>query len=170
MQNLQKTIYQSGPLSFIEIDTNRGKRVTLDMGGDAVLIIPKMRDGRFVLIKQTRDGKSEPTYEFPSGGIKNSELPIDAAKRELLEEVGAVSNLQFIKIVEPLSGLVRFNLHIFMADILEISDKDKNPDEHETLETIYFTKEELFEKIKSLEIVDGYIMLGLGALMLLNLQ
>ena len=32
-------------------------------------------------------------------------------------------DVKFIKTIEPLSGLVRFNVHIFIADILEISEK-----------------------------------------------
>ncbi len=160
----EKLIYQEGSISFTEIDTARGKRVLLDLGVDAVLVVPRTGDGDYILTVQTRPGKSQPVYEFPSGGINAGENPEDAAARELLEEVGANGDLAFISKVEPLSGLVRFNIYIFSALIREKSDEDISLDENENVSHIVISETELMEKIKDMEVVDGYILLGLGAL------
>lgn len=166
MKDKNKLVYQNGPITFSEIETLRGKRILLDMGSDAVLIIPRLKDGRYVLTTQTRVGKDGATYEFPSGGIKPNESPEAAAARELLEETGAKGKLTFVAKVEPLSGLVKFNIHIFVADIETISESNKALEEHEEVATVEFAEHELMEKIRSLKVVDGYVLLGLGALAL----
>lgn len=166
MTSKKKIIYKSDTLSFSEIETVRGKRVILDMGRDAVLIVPRMTNGDYVVITQVRVGRNSETYEFPSGGIKNGETPEDAAIRELLEETGSSGKMTFIKTVEPLSGLVKFNVHIFRADIRYISEQNKSLDEHEEVNTILLSEKELLEKIRSLEVVDSYLLLGLAAVSL----
>lgn len=166
MKNKNKLIYQNGSITFSEIETLRGKRILLDMGSDAVLIIPRLKDGRYVLTTQTRVGKDGATYEFPSGGIKPNESPEEAATRELLEETGAIGKLTFIAKVEPLSGLVKFNVYVFAADIDSMSESAKALEAHEEVVTVELTEHELMEKIRSLKVVDGYVLLGLGALAL----
>lgn len=160
----ENLIYQSGKISFTEIDTSRGKRVLLDLGIDAVLVVPKTSKGNFILTVQKRVGGNEEVYEFPSGGINEGESPEEAAERELLEEVGAKANLTFIAKVEPLSGLVKFNIHVFIATITDMSDEYLSPDENESVSFVEMSEVELMQKIKSLKIVDGYLMLGLSAL------
>ena len=83
--NNSKIIYSSGPVSLIEFESVRGKRVLLDMGGDAVMIVPRTTRNTYVLTAQKRVGSDALVYEFPSGGIKGGESPEEAAKRELLE-------------------------------------------------------------------------------------
>lgn len=161
-----RLVYKSDLISFYEINTPRGKRVSLDMGCDAVLIVPRTKDGKCILTRQRRIGSESEVYEFPSGGIKSGEEPIDAASRELLEETGAKGILTFVTKVEPLSGLVKFNLSIFLADVEEVSDSNKNLEEHENVETLIVSMDELLQMICSMEVVDGYLLLGLGALYL----
>lgn len=159
-----KIVYTSGPISLKEFETPRGKRVLLDMGGDAVLIVPRTKRGTYILTTQRRIGKTDEVYEFPSGGIKAGERPEVAAARELLEEVGATGKLTPVAKVEPLSGMVKFIVYIFLADIADMSKEKISLEDHEEVSTIELTKEELLQKIKSLEVIDGYILFGLGAL------
>jgi ADP-ribose pyrophosphatase len=137
------------------------------MGGDAVMIVPRTTRNTYILTAQKRVGSDTPVYEFPSGGIKEGESPEEAAKRELQEETGATGTFEFITKVEPLSGLVKFSLYIFVAQVDGIVESDKAPEEHEDISTVELTKEQLVQKMKSLEKVDGYLALGLGALELL---
>lgn len=47
--------------------------------------------GRLVLVKQTRKGKSHPTFELPGGRIHLQESILEGARRELREETGLIA-------------------------------------------------------------------------------
>jgi 8-oxo-dGTP pyrophosphatase MutT (NUDIX family) len=55
---------------------------------DWVNIVPLTDDGRVVLIRQYRPGLDRILWEIPAGCIDAGESPLDAARRELLEETG----------------------------------------------------------------------------------
>ena len=72
---------------------------------DYVVIVASDEDGNYICVKQFRQGIREVTTEFPAGGIErkdgkqygtrdsaSSENALIAAKRELLEETGYVSD------------------------------------------------------------------------------
>lgn len=160
----EKIVYQNGSVSLIEKQTKRGPRVVLTMGMEAVLIVPQLADGAYVLVEQVRPGKHEAVCEFPSGGVEKGESPEEAAIRELKEEVGASGTLRFVTTAEPLSGVVDFKVHIFVAEVQRMADTDKQPDMFEELSTVILSHDELLQKVRSAEVVDGYTLLGLAAL------
>lgn len=55
---------------------------------DWVNIIAITEDGMVVLERQYRHGLGKTCYELPCGVIEDGETPLEAAKRELLEETG----------------------------------------------------------------------------------
>ena len=54
-------------------------------GMNAVLIVPRTHEGKFLLVRQYKHGAQQSVIEFPAG-----ESALIAAKRELYEETGAV--------------------------------------------------------------------------------
>jgi 8-oxo-dGTP pyrophosphatase MutT (NUDIX family) len=54
----------------------------------AIGILPIDNDGNTWLVKQSRYALNQYTWEIPEGGCPHGEEPLDAAKRELEEEVG----------------------------------------------------------------------------------
>lgn len=57
---------------------------------DWVIVIPD--DGEnFLMVRQWRHGEKSLSIEFPGGVIDKGEVPLEAAKRELLEETGATA-------------------------------------------------------------------------------
>ena len=55
---------------------------------DWVNIIAITKDGRMVLERQYRHALGKTCYELPCGVIEQGETPLEAARRELLEETG----------------------------------------------------------------------------------
>ena len=55
---------------------------------DWVNVIAVTQDGKFVFERQYRHGLGKTCYEIPAGVIESGETPLEAAKRELLEETG----------------------------------------------------------------------------------
>jgi ADP-ribose pyrophosphatase len=56
---------------------------------DFAVMIPVMEDGRFLLLRSYRHGPRRVCLNFPGGHLNDdTETPLDAARRELLEETG----------------------------------------------------------------------------------
>ncbi|MEI7590000.1 MAG: NUDIX hydrolase [Deltaproteobacteria bacterium] len=53
-----------------------------------VNVIPITKDGEVVLVEQYRHGTRDITIEIPGGMVEADDTPIQAARRELLEETG----------------------------------------------------------------------------------
>jgi ADP-ribose pyrophosphatase len=52
------------------------------------LVVPVTADGRFVMIREFKPGAGAITLNAPAGGLHAGEDPLEAARRELLEETG----------------------------------------------------------------------------------
>jgi 8-oxo-dGTP pyrophosphatase MutT (NUDIX family) len=57
-----------------------------------VNVVAISADDEILLIKQYRHGIRSVTFEIPGGMVDPGESPLEAAKRELLEETGYISN------------------------------------------------------------------------------
>ena len=71
------------------------EKIIKNGGKNSVIVIAITQDKEYIITFQNRI-KDERIAEFPSGYIENDEDPIEAAKRELQEETGYVSDDLFI--------------------------------------------------------------------------
>ncbi len=107
-------------------------------------------EGKILIIRQYRHGSRTICAELPCGVIDESDSsPLDAAKRELLEETGCASD-RFEKIGKIYANPARQtnHVHCFVAyDVRQVSAQ--NLDEMENIEFEFVDLDTLFELIDS---------------------
>ena len=126
-------------------------------GASAVLPFlsePTSPDPQILLIKQYRYAAEDFLYEVPAGRLDPNELPMDCARRELMEETGCTAaHIEPLYTFYTTPGFIDERIHGFMATGLTRGESRREADEFMTLETL--TLSHALELIKSGEIRDG---------------
>lgn len=106
-----------------------------------VMVLPMDEEGNVFLVKQYRYGVERETLEVVSGGIDEGENPINAAKRELLEETGLMAS-EWIEMgkVDPFTSIVRAPSWLFLAKKLEKTEAHQDDTENIELVKIPFAQ------------------------------
>ena len=82
-----------------------------------VNVVSRTPDGRFVLVRQFRQGSASVTLEIPGGLVDDGEDPAEAAARELEEETGfRPASVRKIGEVNPNPALFANRVHTFLAE------------------------------------------------------
>ena len=138
-------------------DTQPYYRLT---GFDSVICCAMTMKGEFVMVKQFRPNINEYSLEFPAGGLLKNEKPIEAAKREFLEETSF--SLDFIYLGDFRLMMNRTNIkeHIFFG----LNPKNINQSIPEKGIKVHLVKR---QDLTELSISGGYKQLaGLGIIQL----
>lgn len=119
-------------------------------------------DGENVyLVNQYRYALKMKLLEIPAGKREFDEKPIETAKRELFEEIGATAK-DFIYIGEfyPTVGYCEEIIYLYMAKNLKFTNRlHLDPDEFLTV--VKMNYKEALEKVKNNEIKDAKTVIGL---------
>lgn len=145
-------------------------RVRLPDGGEsmreyivhpgAVMIIPRLPDGKLLLERQYRYPHDRVFIEFPAGKIDPGEAALATAKRELAEETGyTASHWTYFAQLHPIVAYCTEAIEIFIADGLE--HVGAALDHGEFLETFSASLEEALQWLDRGEITDSKTMIGL---------
>lgn len=123
----------------------REKLLKNNLDGSAVMIAPQINNEFLVTIEPRVFTEKGVAVSFPAGYIEKNETPLDAAKRELKEETGYVSD-KFIHLDSYYQdeGVSSAYNHSFLAQDAK-KMFDQKLDENEIIKYMTFTYEELLE-------------------------
>ena len=129
-----------------EMPDGREEKFYLNKEVNGAFVFALTRNNMVILVKQFRPGPNDFTLEVPVGGIDNDEKPIDAAKRELLEETGYLSDK-----IESIGWVYRSvygnakNYFFLARNCHKVCEQ--NLDKNEEIEVILKTVEEFKEHL-----------------------
>jgi ADP-ribose pyrophosphatase len=134
------------------------KRSVVRHRGSAVMMAVDAR-GRIMLVRQYRMPAGEELWELPAGKVDKGEKPLQAAKRELMEETGLRAK-KWKKLVSfyPSPGYVEEMMTVYLAT--DLIQGKAQPMEDERIQTRWFRKKDLRTALRSNKIVDAKTMVG----------
>ncbi|MFK5985932.1 MAG: ADP compounds hydrolase NudE [Pseudomonadota bacterium] len=129
------------------------ERIKGSSTGGGVLIIPVI-DNKFMLVREYCAGVDRYEWMFPKGKIENDEPPLDAANRELQEEIGyAAKKLRYLKAMSLAPGYIGHSTHLVLATDLYPSQLEG--DEPEPLIVESFSLTEIDQLVWREDITEG---------------
>jgi len=129
--------------------------------GSAVMLPLDVR-GRILLVRQYRLAARQSMWELPAGRVDEGETPLQAARRELIEETGLRAK-KWKKLVEfyPSPGFLTEKMTVYLATGLRMGDSC--PMDDERIECHWFTVAELEKLIGAGKLKDGKTLIGYAA-------
>ena len=123
--------------------------------GDCVGVLPFLDDERVVMVRQYRYVFGEDhRWEMPTGSVKGEESLLEAARRELQEEVGYdAEEFQHINTYFPSKSIMHEIAHLYIGRGL--TKVQSIPDETEFLEVAEFPFRQVLQMVLDSEIRDS---------------
>lgn len=145
------------------------RRMHLDRGDGATVVVHNARRGTFILVRQFRYATHEKgpgwMLETVAGVVEPGQDPEEVARRELLEEAGyRAKELEFVSSFYLTPGGSSERIFLFFA---EVEDADRVEEgggldaEGEDIEVVEMTEEEVWRAVDAGEIVDAKTLVGL---------
>jgi ADP-ribose pyrophosphatase len=159
-----KEVYRCGLFRVthdIAVDPKTGFRIERSVvrhAGSAVMMAVDEKK-RILLVRQFRLPAMKKMWELPAGKVDDGEKPLQAARRELIEETGYRARTwerlgSFF--VSP--GYVQERMHIYLATGL--IEGDATPMDDEDIETRWFTAREVERMIHAGTLDDAKTITG----------
>jgi ADP-ribose pyrophosphatase len=143
-------------------DGSEGDYFYVDSRG-SVIVLPRLDDGRTVMVRQWRYLFGRASVEFPGGGIAEDTTPVQAARRELMEEAGLgfeETDLTLLGSFAPCDGMTNERCHVF--EVLRTFPVGPAPEPSEEFEIVAYFPREIDERVLSGEIFDGMSVAAWG--------
>jgi ADP-ribose pyrophosphatase len=134
------------------------KRSVVRHPGSAVMMAMDDKK-RILLVRQYRLPADKYLWELPAGKVDQGEKPLEAAKRELIEETGYRAR-KWTKLVSfwASPGYVGEKMTIFLAQ--DLTEGEATPMDDEQIETRWFKRKEVGQMIRDGKIEDGKTIIG----------
>jgi ADP-ribose pyrophosphatase len=126
----------------------------------SVVIIPRLPNGRIVLVRQYRYPARQHMWELVAGSLEPGESVIHAARRELKEETGyRAGSFKRLLSFYPSPGILSEIMHLVEARDLTLAKAD--PEADERIQVGEFSKTEVDRMLREHKIIDGKTLVGL---------
>ena len=127
----------------------------------STMVLVTSATGEFLVVKEYRHPVKAFVLSAPGGYLEKDEHPIDAAKRELLEETGyTAEHFQIGGITYPLPGIyTHTTTFVFGQNAKKI--QEPKFDQSESISCFFMTKQELQKQIQAGEHIDGILCTAL---------
>ncbi len=149
-----KTVFQAELFTVreIEIEANNKKLIQHEVIRNPVVTVFALTgNNEIYLISQFRRLLERKTVEAVAGFIDEGETPLEAAKRELKEEVGlTAADWRELRVLNTAASVTKGEAHLFLARGLKIGNPEPEDDEDITPVVVPF--EEAVEKVLKGEI------------------
>ena len=123
---------------YVQRDGSEGEYFYVDMPGSAA-IVPLFDDGSTALVRVTRYLLGCELWEFPIGGMKVGESPLEVAQKELEEEAGLrAERWDPIGSFAPYKGVSNEVCHYFVARELRWTEQRLEASEEIAVERMPF--------------------------------
>ncbi|MFN8360615.1 MAG: NUDIX hydrolase [Candidatus Kapaibacterium sp.] len=120
----------------------------------STVVVPRLPDGTFILVRQFRYLLQRESLEFPCGGIKHGLGAEENARQELLEETGyKADTMRLVGTFAPCNGITDELCSVYYTDTLTL--EKSAPDDSEEFEILYVTKHQINHYIQQGELWDG---------------
>jgi ADP-ribose diphosphatase len=155
-----KTIADTGifHIESLEVDFNNGQVRTYQRlnpkGSGAVLVIPVFKDNKVALIYEFSGGTAKYELALPKGKIDTGESVLDAANRELQEEIGfGANNLTQLKTMTLAPGYQANKTFVVLAQ--DLYESRLIGDEPEELTVVYKDLTKLDEWVDDINLTEA---------------
>ncbi len=153
-----KRIYD-GKIVSLRVDTvllPNGREATREVieHVGAVCVVPVMPDGTTYMVRQYRYPFAEAVLEIPAGKLDAGEQPVDAANRELEEEIGMkASELIYMGEFRPSVAYDMEVIHMYLARGLVKTHQHLDEDEFLNIEA--YPLDQIYSMILDNQLTDG---------------
>lgn len=133
----KRTVYSNPWISVEERDvtlTKTGHQATYGITSTVhgVCVLPLDSTGNVHLARQYRLGMQGMSVEGPGGAIDAGESPLEAAERELLEEMGIRADTWTdLGYVCPLTGILDHREYLFLAEDFDVPTETPHQDDEQ---------------------------------------
>jgi len=126
----------------------------------SVVVIPRLPNGRILLIRQFRYPARKRLWELVAGTMEPGESVVRAARRELLEETGyRAGSLKRILSFYSSPGFLTERMHLVEAQDLTLSTA--SPEDDERIQVVEFSRSQVDKLLRDKKIIDGKTLVGL---------
>jgi len=128
----------------------------LDFELPSVAAVVEDPDGRILFVRVPRYTTGNSEWEIPAGNMENGESMFAAAKREVFEETGYLSqDFEHLYTYYPMNGISNKVFHVVRC---KATQQIKAPDSSEVQAIRWFTTDQIREMINNREISDGFTL------------